>query len=123
MQEITFETLPKAVQTLLEQVEVLNQKIDKQNPNIHTPISNENEYLTVKEINQTLFAHWKPGTIYNKCCLGEIPHTKIGGKLMFNFKECREFIDKQIKQGKVKPLSQLQNEAIAFVETKMGGIV
>ena len=56
-------------------------------------------------------------TLYNKCCLGEIPHSRIGSRLLFNLKECREWRDSQLKKGKI----EIKDEAQAFFAQK-GGI-
>ncbi len=117
MQLITFETLPCAVQTLLEQVQALNQKIDNL-PVVSQEIPDENRYVDIVEIRQTIFPQWKRQTIYNKCSLGELPHSRIGGRLLFNLKECREWRDKQFQLGKIKAQSQIDEEAQAFCESK-----
>jgi len=116
---ISFDTLPEAVQTILEQVQVINQKIDNLPAVAQEP--DENRFVDINEIGQLIFPQWKKQTIYNKCCLGELPHSKIGSKLLFNLKECREWRDSQIKQGKIKSNAELQSEAQAFLEKK-GGI-
>ena len=119
---ISFDTLPEAVQTILEQVQVINQKIDDL-PVVArlAPAPDENRFVDMNEIRQTIFPQWKKQTIYNKCSLGELPHSKIGSKLLFNLKECREWRDRQLQQGKIKSNAEIQNEAQAFLETK-GGI-
>jgi len=116
---ISFDTLPEAVQTILEQVQVINNKIDNLPAVAQEP--DENRFVDINEIRQLIFPQWKKQTIYNKCCLGELPHSKIGSKLLFNLKECHEWRDSQIKQGKIKSNAELQSEAQAFLEKK-GGI-
>ena len=119
---ISFDTLPEAVQTILEQVQVINQKIDNLPVGAGlAPAPNESRFVDITEIRQTIFPQWKKQTIYNKCCLGELPHSKIGSKLLFNLKECRDWRDSQIKQGKIKSKVEIQSEAQAFLEKK-GGI-
>jgi hypothetical protein len=119
MQEITFNTLPEAVQTILEQVQVLNQKIDNL-PTV-TQETDDNRFVDINEIRQTVFPQWKRQTIYNKCCLGEIPHSRIGSRLLFNMKECREWRDKQLQHGKIKSNAEIQAEAEQFVTNRKGG--
>jgi len=53
--------------------------------------------------------------------LGELPHSRIGSRLLFNLKECREWRDNQIQKGKIKSNAEIADEAQAFVEQK-GGI-
>ena len=121
MQEISFDTLPKAVQTILERVEVLNQKFDNL-PLAPQEQPDDNRFVDINEILQTVFLQWKRQTIYNKCCLGEIPHSRIGSRLLFNLKECREWRDSQIKKGKIKSHAEFQTEAEQFVNSKKGGV-
>ena len=119
-QTISFNTLPEAVQTILEQVQVLNQKIDNL-PSASQEQPDDNRFVDITEIRQIVFPQWKRQTIYNKCCLGELPHSKIGSKLLFNIKECCEWRDSQIRKGKIKSNAEIENEAQAFLEKK-GGI-
>jgi hypothetical protein len=114
MEAITFETLPTAVKTILEQVQELNQKFDNLNP--PPPPPDENRFVSTNQIRQLIFPQWKKQTIYNKCCAGELPHSRVGSRLFFNIKECREWRDEQLQKGKIKPLSQIHNEATAFFE-------
>jgi hypothetical protein len=115
METVTFETLPTAVKTILEQIQELNQKLN----NLPTTPQeqDENRYVDINEIRQIIFPQWKKQTIYNKCCSGELPHSHIGSRLLFNLKECREWRDQQLQQGKIKALSQIHDEADAFFQT------
>ncbi len=119
LQAISFDTLPEAVQTILEQVQEINQKIDNLPATAQEP--DDNRFVDINEIRQTVFPQWKRQTLYNKCCLGELPHSRIGSRLLFNLKECREWRDSQLKKGKIKSNSEIENEAQAFLEAK-GGI-
>jgi hypothetical protein len=121
MQEITFNTLPEAVKMILEQMQVLNQKIDNLPAVAQEQPADENRFVDINEIRQTVFPQWKKQTIYNKCCLGELPHSRIGSRLLFNLKECREWRDSQLRKGKIKSNAEIQNEAQAFLAEK-GGI-
>jgi hypothetical protein len=118
---ISFDTLPEAVQTILEQVQEINQKID--NLPLAAQEPDENRYVDLNEIRQTIFPQWKKQTIYNKCSLGELPHSRIGSRLLFNLKECREWRDSQLQKGKIKSTAQIEDEAQAFFDThkKKGG--
>jgi len=118
-QAITFNTLPEAVQTILEQVQVLNQKIDNLPAAAQEP--DDNRYVDITEIRQIVFPQWKRQTIYNKCSLGELPHSRIGSRLLFNLKECREWRDSQLKRGKIKSAAEIQAEAQQFVTDRKGG--
>jgi len=117
MQDISFENLPKAVQILLEQVEILHEKIDNI-PMAQAPKLDEERYVDILEIRQLVFPHWKKQTIYNKCSMGELPHSRVGGRLLFNLKECKEWRDEQFQQGKIKSISQIDEEAQAFYNKK-----
>ena len=121
-QAISFNTLPEAVQTILEQIQVLNRKIDSL-PMAAKEQPDENRFVDIDEIRQTVFPQWKRQTIYNKCCLGELPHSRIGSRLLFNLKECREWRDHQLQQGKIKSNAQIEDEAQAFFNSqkKKGG--
>ena len=121
MHEISFDTLPQAVQTILEQVRVLNQKIDNL-PSVPQEQPDDDRFVDINEILKTVFPQWKRQTIYNKCCLGELPHSRIGSRLLFNLKECREWRDSQIKKGKIKSNAEIQTEAEQFVNSKRGGV-
>ena len=118
---ISFDTLPQAVQTILEQVHAINQKIDNLPSNATTQEPDENRFVDINEIRQLIFPQWKKQTLYNKCCLGEIPHSRIGARLMFHLKECREWRDSQLIKGKIKSNADIESEARAFFEKK-GGI-
>jgi len=116
---ISFDTLPGAVQTLLEQVQVINHKIDNLPATAQEP--DENRFVDINEIRQTIFPQWKRQTIYNKCSLGELPHSRIGSRLLFNVKECREWRDSQLQKGKIKSIAQIEDEAQAFFESQKKG--
>jgi hypothetical protein len=121
MENITFETLPTAVQTILEQVQVLTKKIDKLQTSAKVKEPDENRYVNIDEIRQTIFPLWKKQTIYNKVCLGELPHSRIGSRLLFHLKECREWRDQQLQKGKIKSQTQIDDEAKALFELKEKG--
>ena len=113
---ISFDTLPEAVQSILEQIQVINQKIDSLPVVAQEP--DENRYVDMNEIRQTVFPQWKRQTIYNKCCLGELPHSRIGARLLFNLKECREWRDSQLKKGKTNSNAQIEEEVQAFFQNR-----
>jgi predicted DNA-binding transcriptional regulator AlpA len=117
---VSFDTLPEAVQTILEQVQAINQKIDNLPSAAQEP--DDNRFVDINEIRQTVFPQWKRQTIYNKCCMGELPHSRIGSRLLFNLKECREWRDSQLQQGKIKSNAQIKAEAQQFVTNRKGGI-
>jgi hypothetical protein len=116
---ITFDTLPEAVHTLLQQVEEINQKIDHLPAVVSEP--DHNRYVDLNEIRQTVFPQWKKQTIYNKCHLGVLPHSRIGSRLLFNLKECLEWRDSQLQKGKIKSNAQIETEAQQFIEERKGG--
>jgi hypothetical protein len=118
-QAISFDTLPEAVQNILEQIQELNQKIDNLPAAPREP--DDNRYVDLNEIRQTVFPQWKKQTIYNKCSLGELPHSRIGQRLLFNLKECREWRDSQLQKGKIKSNDEIRAEAQQFVTNRQGG--
>jgi hypothetical protein len=117
---VSFDTLLEAVQNILEQVQVINKKIDNL-PTATAQEPDDNRFVDINEIRQIVFPQWKKQTIYNKCCLGELPHSRIGSRLLFNLKECREWRDSQITKGKIKSTAEINDEAHAFLKEK-GGI-
>ncbi len=119
LQAISFDTLPEAVQTILEQVQEINQKIDNLPATAQEP--DDNRFVDINEIRQTVFPQWKRQTLYNKCCLGELPHSRIGSRLLFNLKECREWRDSQLKHGKIKSNTEIKDEAQAFIDSQKKG--
>jgi len=116
---VSFDTLPEAVQTILEHVQVINHKIDNLPVTAKEP--DENRFVDINEIRQTIFPQWKKQTIYNKCCLGELPHSRIGSRLLFNLKECREWRDSQLQKGKIKSNAEIEDEAQAFFDNQKKG--
>ena len=116
---VSFNTLPEAVQTILTILEQVNQKIDNLPAAAQEP--DDNRYVDLNEIRQTVYPQWKKQTIYNKCSLGELPHSRIGSRLLFNLKECREWRDSQLKHGKIKAKAELRAEAEQFVTNRKGG--
>jgi hypothetical protein len=113
MQEITFDTLPLAVKHIFDELRLINQKID----GIKTPpeqTSDSNKYVDINQIRVLVFPQWKKQTIYNKCHLGELPHSRIGSRLLFDLEECRQWRDQKIQQGKIKSKAQIKIEAQEF---------
>lgn len=117
-QNVSFDTLPEAVQTILDEVRAINLKFDTL-PAPQQP-EEEDRFVDINEIRKNIFPQWKKQTIYNKCSLGEIPHSRIGGRLMFNVKECREWRDSQLQRGKIKASDEIEAEAQAFLSKKGG---
>ncbi len=115
METLTFDQLPKAVKTILEQVQTLNQKIDNIQTGQSEPLD-EDRYVDIHEIIKIIFPQWKKQTIYNRCHAGEIPHSRMGARLMFHIKECREWRDQLLQKGKIKALSQAENDAQTLFE-------
>lgn len=115
-QAVSFDTLPEAVQAILQQVQDINQKIDNLPAAAQEP--DENRFVDINEIRRIIFPQWKKQTIYNKCCLGELPHSRIGSRLLFNLKECHEWRDSQLRQGKIKSNVEIQDEAEQFVNNQ-----
>jgi len=113
MENITFETLPKAMEHLIGKIEKIETMLNEKQP---PQVQDENRFVDIVQIRQLVFQQWKKQTIYNKCYLGELPHSRIGGRLMFNLKECREWQNDQIQKGKVRALSQIDDEAQALFD-------
>ena len=112
--QITHNTLPEAAQAILEQIQLLSNKFD--NIQYMAPEPDEDRYVDINEIRKLIFPQWKRQTIYNKCCQGLLPHSRMGARLLFHLKECREWRDQQLQQGKIKALSQADDEAEALFQ-------
>ena len=114
MVDITFETLPWAMKQVLEQLSSLNAKIDNL-PALEREVDAD-KYVDMSEILKTVFPYWKKQTIYNKCSLGELPHSRVGGRLLFNVQECIEWRDGLIKNGRIRSSERIVREAEDFVQ-------
>ena len=120
LQTISFNDLPMAVTRILSEIQELKQKIDGMAE--QKPQQDDDRFVGINEICKLVFPQWKRQTLYNKCSLGEIPHSRIGSRLMFNVKECIEWRDSQLQLGRIKSINQLSEEAQAFLDRKKGGL-
>jgi excisionase family DNA binding protein len=95
---ITYDTLPKAVNTLIEQVAEIKNAVEKLLPNEKKiPIGIDEACVILKKA--------KP-TVYTLVRTGKLPCYKSGKKLYFYEEELLEYIE----QGRKKSSEQLQEE-------------
>lgn len=87
MEKLTFETLPQAVQLILEKLERLEKIMIEKQPEKPEP----GESLDIKAASS--FLGFAKATVYSKVCRGEIPAFKLGKKLLFNRSELQAYIE------------------------------
>ncbi len=100
----------KEMQTLIKQVEALRVEIQT----LTSVTENENVMIDIAELQKSVFPQWKRQTIYNKCSLGELPHAKMGGKLLFDKKECLEWRNEQILRRAIKITPEQRAEILTY---------
>lgn len=108
MQQITFEQLPTAIGQLfhkLDQIETLISSWPSAQPE-------EDSLLNVQQAAELL--DLSTPTIYGLVHKAQIPVCKRGKRLYFSKKELNDWIMK----GRRKTLSELQNEANEYLNTK-----
>jgi excisionase family DNA binding protein len=112
MEQITFETLPKAVTMLTIEVSELKRLlIDKQERQTKQP----EQLLTVQEAAQ--FLNLAVATIYSKVSRQELPVMKRSKRLYFSSTELMEYL----KEGRKKSNAEIEQEADAYLSNKKGG--
>lgn len=110
MYNLSFEDLPKAVGQLYQKIDSIQKLLlerDKQQSQ-----KQSNIFLTVQQAAE--FLNLSKATIYSKCSRSELPHMKRGKRLYFSQTE----LDKYLKSGRVKTISEIQNEADQFLSSK-----
>jgi excisionase family DNA binding protein len=113
MEQITFETLPKAVTMLTIEVSELKRLlIDKQERQTKQP----EQLLTVQEAAQ--FLNLAVATIYSKVSRQELPVMKRSKRLYFSSTELMEYL----KEGRNKSNAEIEQEADAYLSNKRKGL-
>lgn len=100
-QNLTFDKLPEAVQSLLYRLEKIESLLTK-----GTEASEDDVPLTVHQAASVL--NLSVPTIYAKVNKREIPYMKRGGRLYFSKKELLNYLN----EGRVCTASELKDETI-----------
>ncbi len=112
--EITFETLPNAVNQLNEKLNNIERLLlEKSNP----PLPETNQWFDLNELINYLPDKPAKATIYGWAHSNLIPYHKGQKKLRFLKSE----IDDWMKQGRRKTLSEIAHEAEQYLTKKKGG--
>ena len=114
MEQITFESLPKAVTDLIIEVRELKQIfLEKANQKQ----SHSDRWFNLIELCEYIPDKPTKATVYSWVSSGIVPVHKSGKRLRFLKSE----IDSWLQQGRKKTQSELQAEAGAYVNLKTGG--
>jgi excisionase family DNA binding protein len=107
--EITFDSLPKAISQLCEDMAVIKRFIlEKTND----PIPQPDELLTIKETAE--FLNLQVSTIYGLVSRMQIPSMKKGKRLYFSKVELIEWL----KAGRKKTTKDLSKKADTYISNK-----
>jgi excisionase family DNA binding protein len=113
MCNISFESLPRVVQELTQEVSQLKQLIIANEAK--TPVVPQEQFLNIQEA--SCFLNLSIATIYSKVSKGEIPYYKPNKHLLFSRSELVNYL----KLGKRKTNAEIEQEATAYiVNTKKG---
>lgn len=113
MENITFETLPKAVEILFGEVASIKNLLLTQAGNAHTEEPDEN--LLIDAAGQVV--HLSIPTMYAKVRNREIPFYKKGKRLYFSKRELQEWI----RSGRNKTIGEAKQEAETYLTKKKKG--
>lgn len=108
METITFEQLPQAVKTLIEEVSELKKIVSEKS----TTTEQTEKLLTVEEAAK--FLNLTKTSIYIKVSKGELPVMKRGKRLYFSDIELLEYL----KNGHKKTNSEIDAEAETYLKRK-----
>lgn len=114
LQTLTFEQLPQAVSLLIDEVKEL--KVLLRNTNNDAEPSDR--WFNLQELCEYLPDRPARQTVYGWIGQRAVPYHKKGKKLQFLKSE----IDAWLKTDKHKTAAELHAEAIAFVNSKRGGL-
>ena len=103
-EEITFETMPKAMTYLIGKVESLEKALLEKK---ESPVDHADRWFNIDELKRYLPDHPAKATIYGWVSKREIPYHKGGKKLRF----LQSDIDKWLSSGKRKSEKELRSEA------------
>ena len=105
--EITFDSIPKAIQDLIIKVNNIELLVKLLTPQQTTPTVDI--LLTVKEAAK--FLDLSVATIYTKTSLGTLPYSKVGKRLYFSKEELTTYI----KSGKVLSNQEIEQKANSYL--------
>ena len=111
---ITFNELPQAVSQLIKDVNELKTLLQS----VHDNTVETDRWFNIKELCEYVPDHPARQTVYGWIYRHNIPYHKKGKKLQFLKSE----IDEWLKSDKRKTAAELHAEAIAYVNSKKGGL-
>jgi excisionase family DNA binding protein len=114
MNEITFETMPKAMAYLISKVEALEKVLLEKSEEPAIPVD---RWFNIDELKEYLPDHPAKATIYGWVSKREIPFHKGGKKLRF----LQSDIDTWLSRGKHRSENELKDEANEYCRTKRIG--
>jgi len=109
LDNISFETLPKAIKLLLDEVSNLKLLIEEKN---NQQVEEVEQFLTIEEASKLL--KLTVPTCYSKVSKGELPYMKKGKRLYFSNIELKEYL----KEGRVKTNSEIEEEVNTYLLNK-----
>lgn len=116
-EQITFEDIPSFLGVMMEKIDAVMEKLDtldqfKQN-------SKKDVWFSVKTLSEYIPSHPAVQTIYGWTHSHIIPYHKKGKSLLFLKSE----VDKWLDAGKAPSVSQIKEDAFAFVQRKNEEVV
>lgn len=114
LQTLTFEQLPQAVSLLIDEVKELKSLLQVNNKDVEQP----DRWFNLQELREYLPDRPARQTVYGWIGQRAIPYHKKGKKLQFLKSE----IDSWLKTDKRKTAAELHAEALAYVNSKKGGL-
>jgi excisionase family DNA binding protein len=115
LQPITFEQLPQAVSLLINEVKELKFLLQTSK---HADVEPSDRWFNLQELCDYLPDRPARQTVYGWTAQRLIPFHKKGKKLQFLKSE----VDAWLKADKRKTATELQAEAIQFINAKRGGL-
>ena len=109
--ELKFDDLPRVISQLCEEVKLLKEILLNKPSNLHPA---EREWFNLLELCGYLPDQPSPDTVYRWLREEKIPVCRGAKKLTFIKKD----IDNWIRQGRPKPIPQIQIETDNFLSTK-----
>lgn len=111
---ITFNELPQAVSQLMKDVNELKTLLQT----VHDTKVEPDRWFNIEELCEYIPDKPARQTVYGWVCNHNVPYHKKGKKLQFLKSE----IDQWLKSDKRKTAAELHAEAIAYVNSKKGGL-
>lgn len=113
-ENLTFEQLPQAVSLLIDEVKELKSLLQVNNQDVEQP----DRWFNLQELREYLPDRPARQTVYGWIGKRAIPYHKKGKKLQFLKSE----IDAWLKTDKRKTAAEIHAEALAYVNSKKGGL-